>query len=100
MKKQSSIVNYQSLANISPFNKGGLRGIFNHRFSTINYFSSKGFSLVEVMVAAIILGVSLMAIYAVYIKTFEASGRAESKTVATSLAQETMENVINRPYNN
>ncbi len=71
---------------------------------SINYqpltLNRRGFSLVEVMVAAIILGVSLMAIYAVYIKTFEASGRAETKTVAASIAQRTMESAINKPFAN
>ncbi|KKL96555.1 hypothetical protein LCGC14_1843310 [marine sediment metagenome] len=71
---------------------------------SINYqpltLNRRGFSLVEVMVAAIILGISLMAIYAVYIKTFEASGRAETKTVAASIAQRTMESAINKPYAN
>ncbi len=71
---------------------------------SINYqpltLNRHGFSLVEVLVAAIILGVSLMAIYAVYIKTFEASGRAETKMVATSIAQRTMESAINKPFAN
>ncbi len=88
---------YQISAKISPFRKGGLRGILSSQPSTLN---RRGFSLVEVMVAAIILGVSLLAIYGVYIKTFEASGRAEEKTIAISVAQSIMEEAINKPFAN
>ncbi len=97
MRYQIPDTGYQIPAKFSPFRKGGLRGIFNCQPSTLN---RRGFSLVEVMVAAIILGVSLLAIYGVYIKTFEASGRAEEKTVAISVAQSIMEDAINKPFAN
>lgn len=58
----------------------------------------RGFTLVEVMVAAAILGISLLLIYNVLVKTFMAGSRAEAKVIANNFAQEIMEDIINRPY--
>ena len=59
-----------------------------------------GFSLTEVMVAVVILAISLLTIYAVFIKTYQVSGRTEAREIANALAQETMENVVNKPFSN
>jgi len=60
----------------------------------------KGFSFIEVMVAVAILSLSLLAVYAVYIKVFEASARTEKKALATAVAQEVLETAINKPFTN
>ncbi len=58
-----------------------------------------GFSLAEVMVAVVILSVSLLTIYGIYIKAFTASSRGELKSVANSIAQEAIEDIANEPFN-
>ena len=60
----------------------------------------KGFTLVEVMVATVMLAVCLLMIYNVLVKTFSASSRVEAKIIANNIAQEAMEDIINRPYSN
>ncbi|MBN1527000.1 MAG: prepilin-type N-terminal cleavage/methylation domain-containing protein [Candidatus Omnitrophica bacterium] len=58
----------------------------------------RGFSLVEALLAAIILGVSLIALGAVFYDQFAIINRAREMTIATLCAQEEIEQVRGMPF--
>ncbi|TET53430.1 MAG: prepilin-type N-terminal cleavage/methylation domain-containing protein, partial [Actinobacteria bacterium] len=100
LKKLSLYVVAKSVCLLLP-NAVGISGqdkIEHNQSNNEQRTTNNGFSLTEVLVAAAILGLSMLAIYSIYIKTYSASGRQELKANASSLAQEKMEKIINKPY--
>ncbi len=58
----------------------------------------RGFTLVEMMVAILLLGVGMMALAALTTTVTRANVQSSSRTVASSLAQERMERFRTEPY--
>ena len=61
-------------------------------------FSKKGFSLIELMVAVVILAMAIFGIFHAYSAGFMGMADARDRTVATNYAQEKMEEIINKPF--
>lgn len=61
--------------------------------------SEKGFNLLEVMVALVLLGVGLLAMANTQITSIGGNSSGQKITVATTLAQDALEGLTNLPYN-
>jgi prepilin-type N-terminal cleavage/methylation domain-containing protein len=61
--------------------------------------SNKGYTLIEVVIAAFILGTIVVGLFSLITLTLRASHDGQRKIVATALANEKMEQVRNLPYN-
>ena len=58
----------------------------------------KGFSLIELMVAVVILAMAIFGIFLAFSTGFQGMADARDRTVATNYAQEKMEELINKPF--
>ena len=67
----------------------------NHTFTLSHFLTSKGFTLLEVMVAVIILGFGLLAIMHLFPIGLKASKLSQDTTVASFLSQAKMEELKN-----
>ncbi len=62
--------------------------------------SRKGFTLLEVLVATVLVGVGIFAIMEAFNRGYLGVGQAEDYSVALSLSEEKMEELRDAPYNN
>ena len=60
----------------------------------------KGFSLIELMVAVVILAMAIFGIFHAYSVGFMGMADARDRTVATNLAQKKIEDIKNTPFSN
>jgi prepilin-type N-terminal cleavage/methylation domain-containing protein len=60
--------------------------------------SKKGFSLIELMVAVIILAIAVLGIFLAFSSGWMGMANARDRTVATNFAREAMENVKNMDF--
>jgi len=57
-----------------------------------------GFSLIELMVAVVILAMAIFGIFLAFSTSFQGMADARDRTVATNYAQEKMEDIKNKPF--
>ena len=62
--------------------------------------NSKGFSLIELMVAVVILVTVILGMFHAYTVCFIGMTNARDRTVATNLAQKKIEDIKNTPFDN
>jgi len=60
--------------------------------------SKKGFSLIELMVAVVILAMAVFGIFLAFSTGFQGMGDARDRTVATNYAREKMEDLKNKTF--
>ncbi|GAI20798.1 unnamed protein product, partial [marine sediment metagenome] len=57
-----------------------------------------GFSLIELMVAVVILALAIFGIFLAFTTSFQGMADARDRTVATNYAQEKIEEIKNKPF--
>ncbi|MCJ7547777.1 MAG: prepilin-type N-terminal cleavage/methylation domain-containing protein [Deltaproteobacteria bacterium] len=67
-------------------------------FSRRQFKSTKGFTLIEVMIAVVILAVGLLALMAMQIVSIKANAFSSEMTYSTMLAQQQLETLRNLPF--
>ncbi len=60
--------------------------------------SKKGFSLIELMVAVVILAMAIFGIFNAFSSAWMGMANARDRTVATNYAREKMEDIKNKPF--
>ena len=70
------------------------------RSSKKNFFSEKGFSLIEIIIALSILAISFFSLIEVFPKGISMNASSRSKTVASYLAQDKIERLFAQGYDN
>jgi prepilin-type N-terminal cleavage/methylation domain-containing protein len=60
--------------------------------------SKKGFSLIELMVAVVILAIAILGIFMAFSSGWMGMANARDRTVATNYAQEILEDIKNKPF--
>lgn len=63
------------------------------------FFNEKGFSLLEVLIALVILAVGLLALGNMQVMGIGGNASGQKMTTATTLAQDALEGMTNVPYN-
>jgi len=60
--------------------------------------NSKGFTLIEFMIACVILSIAVLALASLQIAALEGNARAQRMTTAASVAEHTLEQLKDTPY--
>jgi prepilin-type N-terminal cleavage/methylation domain-containing protein len=83
----------------SPSLRGDLSYVIARERSDRSNLNLKGFSLIELMVAVVILSIAIFGIFLAFSTGFQGMADARDRTVAINYIQKTLEEYKNTPFN-